>query len=225
MARKLIFWDWTGTLADESRLDKAVCLSMERAIARKEGISLEEAENKYLAHLQTLEKTWQWHDYVKHGETFGIDWEQAQVEHMAELEVMPGAREVLLTARSRGFINILATNAVQEVVELRLRHAKLESLFELVLGSDRAGALKAEGRHVAMGLAAFGGDPASSFAVGDHPEQDIYPAARRGLKTIFCTLGAQRTHYHSRHLSTSGQPDDIRSDFRIESLPEILDII
>jgi FMN phosphatase YigB (HAD superfamily) len=225
VARKLIFWDWTGTLADESRLDKAVCLSMERAIAHKEGISLEEAEKKYLAHLKTLEKTWQWHDYLRHGETFGTDWKQAQVENINELEVMPGARDVLLAARSRRYINILATNAVQKVVELRLRYAGLESLFELVLGSDRAGALKAEGRHVSMGLAAFGGDPAFSFAVGDHPEQDVYPAARLGLKTIYCTLGAQRTHYHSRHLSTGEQPDDIRSDFRIESLPEILDII
>jgi hypothetical protein len=26
---KLIFWDWTGTLADESELDEAVCTSME----------------------------------------------------------------------------------------------------------------------------------------------------------------------------------------------------
>jgi FMN phosphatase YigB (HAD superfamily) len=224
MTRRLIFWDWTGTLADESRLDKAVCRSMERAIARRDGLTMVEAEARFLAHLKTLEHTWQWHDYIKHGRAFGVDWKRAQELNMDKLAVMPGAGQVLMTARARGYVNILATNAVQKVVELRLRHSGLEDLFDLVIGSDRAGALKAEGRHLEMGMTAFEGEPASSFAVGDHPDQDISPASRLGLKTICFALGARRTHYHSRHLKT-GRPDDIRPDFRIETLPEILDII
>ena len=224
MTRKLIFWDWTGTLADESRLDKAVCRSLERAIARRDSLTIEEAEARFLSHLKTLEHTWQWHDYVKHSETFGLDWRRAHEPYLDRLKIMPGARKVLMAARARGYINILATNAVQKVVELRLRHTGLESLFVLVIGSDRANGLKSEGRHLEMGMNTYDGDPTTCYAVGDHPAQDIFPASRLGIKTIYCALGARRTHYHSNHLR-GGHAENISPDFRIETLAEILNII
>ena len=42
-----MFWDWTGTLADELGLDEAVCRSIEEEVAQRDGIPFEEAERRF----------------------------------------------------------------------------------------------------------------------------------------------------------------------------------
>lgn len=221
---KLIFWDWSGTLADESALDKSVCLSMEEEIARREQVSLEEAVEKFNRHLKKLESTWKWHNYVFHGESFGIDWKQAQEKHLDKLSLVPYAREILEHSQAQGYKNILASNAVRPVILLRVAHTGLLNLFDLVITSDDVGALKSKGKHFAFGLEKLKGDPQKSFSVGDNPVQDIRPAHKLGLKTIFCAYGKKRTHYHSEHL-TPNHSESVEADFIIHSLEEIKEII
>lgn len=95
MKQKIIFWDWTGTLADESKLDENVCKSMEMEIARKNNISFEEAENKYKSYLKKLENTWQWHDHTQHGKALGVDWKLHQMSNLKKLVLLPYAKEIL----------------------------------------------------------------------------------------------------------------------------------
>jgi len=221
---KLIFWDWSGTLADESALDKAVCLSMEEEIACKERISLEKAVEKFNRHLKKLENTWKWHDYVFHGEIFGIDWKRAQENHLDKLSLLPHVREILEYSHSQGYKNILASNAVRPVILLRVGHSGLLDLFDQVIASDDVRALKSEGKHFALGLEKLKADPAISFSVGDNPVQDIRPAHKIGLITIFCAYGKERTHYHSEHL-TPNHSESVPADFIVHSLEEIKNII
>lgn len=221
---KLIFWDWSGTLADESALDKAVCLSMEEEIARKRQISLEEAVEKFNQHLKKLENTWKWHDYAFHGESFGIDWKQAQENHLDKLSLLPYTREILEYSHNRGYKNILASNAVRQVILLRVAHTGLLKLFDLVIASDDVQALKSEGKHFTSGLEKLKGDPQKSFSMGDNPVQDIRPAHRLGLKTIFSAYGKHRTHYHSIHL-TPNHSESVEADFIVHSLEEIKELI
>lgn len=63
---KVIFWDWSGTLAEESKLDKAVCQSIEQEISRQKKLPLHDAASIFIAYLKQLENTWEWHDYVRH---------------------------------------------------------------------------------------------------------------------------------------------------------------
>lgn len=221
---KLIFWDWSGTLADESALDKSVCLSMEEEIARSDQVSLEEAIEKFNRHLKKLENTWKWHDYVFHGESFGIDWKHSQENHLDKLSLLPYAREILKYSHGQGYKNILASNAVRPVILLRVAHTGLLNLFDLVITSDDVGALKSEGKHFTLGLEQLKGDPQKSFSVGDNPVQDIRLAHRLSLHTIFCAYGKERTHYHSEHL-TSNHDEVEKADFIIHSLEEIKEII
>ena len=221
---KLIFWDWSGTLADESALDKAVCLSMEEEIARKKQISLEEAVEKFNQHLKKLENTWKWHDYVHHGEIFSIDWKQAQENHLDKLSLLPYAWEILEYSRAKGYKNILASNAVRPVILLRVGHNGLLDQFDLVIASDDVKALKSRGKHFTLGLEKLKGNPQKSFSVGDNPVQDIRPANSLGLKTIFCAYGKSRTHYHSEHL-TPNYNETAEADFILHSLEKIKEII
>lgn len=220
MQNKLIFWDWTGTLANEAALDRAVCQTMEQQLAEKEGISLEAAAARYQQHLYALEGTWSWHDYVSHCRELGIDWRYSQERNFDKLFLVPGAGEILAYARARGYKNILATNAVRKVIELRIDHVGIGPMFDHVIASDDARALKSEGKHFLRGLKALNGSASLSFSVGDNPIQDIKPAQSLGIKTIFCTYGRQLTHYHSAHISDNHNAQ-VRSAFRIKKLQDI----
>lgn len=222
--KKIIFWDWTGTLADESDLDRAVCEDMERELARIRGISFEEAGSVFNRYLEGLEGTWPWHDYVRHGRALGVDWRRSQDVSLGRLRLLKGAAEILDLAHGRGYLNVLATNAVGPVVRLRAAHAGIEKRFDLIIGSDQAQALKAEGRHFALGLKLLEGEAEASFSIGDNPVQDIRPAALLGMTTVYCESGRGRTHYHSDHL-TANHDETAEPGHRIRSLEEIKDII
>jgi putative hydrolase of the HAD superfamily len=221
---RIIFWDWTGTLADEARLDEAVCHSLEEDIAAKRNIPLEEAERLFNNHLKEMENSWQWHDYVQHGRDFGIDWRHSQEINLDKLALVPHAREVLEYARAEGYLNALVTNAVRDVVELRAKHIGISDMFEAFITSNDVKALKAEGKHFEYGLKKLDGNPHKSWSVGDNPIQDIQPAKSLGLRTIFCDFEERLVHYHSEHISNNHR-EESDADYTIKTLKDIEKII
>ncbi len=221
---KLVFWDWAGTLADESELDKAVCKSIEEEIAKKENIPFSEAQKLFNDYLKKLENKWQWHDYVRIGESFGLEWQSIQKMHLDKLILLPHAKEILGYVKNKGYRNILTTNAVSRVIYLRTDHTGLSVLFDAIIASDDVRALKSEGKHFAYGLKIMKGDPLLSFSIGDNPAQDILSAKKFNLITILCDFGKKLTHYHSEHL-THNFTENVFSDFRIKNLLEIKNII
>ena len=221
---KLIFWDWTGTLADEAEFDKAVCMTLEEEIAKKRDIPFETAVEVYQNHLKKLENTWRWHDYVSHCEELGIDWKYCQEKNLEKLKLVPGAVEILRYARGKGYKNVLATNAVRKVIDLRVGHAGIGTNFDLVIASSDVEALKSEGRHFEKGMEELEGKVTFSFSVGDNPIQDIRPAQKLGMRAVFCAYGKNLTHYHSDHISDNHRIL-VRSASRIRKLSDIKYII
>jgi HAD superfamily hydrolase (TIGR01549 family) len=221
---KIAFWDWTGAIADESKIDEAVCKSMEEACAKKHKIPLKEAEKKFKNHLKSLENTWQWHDYVLHGRALGVDWKRNQEINLKKLVLLPNARETLKYVRDRGYKNVLATNAIRDVILLRADYVNLADLFDDIVASSDVKALKSEGKHFEYILEKLNGNASSSFSIGDNPIQDINPAKRLGLKTIYCDFGEKLTYYHSEHISNNHK-EPITADYIIKNLLEIKGII
>ena len=221
---KLIFWDWTGTLAAEAELDLAVCTTMEEEIAKRRQISFEGAVKVYQDHLKELENTWHWHDYVTHCEDLCIDWKHCQESNLSKLKLVPGAGEILRYARGKGYKNILATNAVRKVIELRIAHVGIRALFDLIIASSDVEALKAAGRHFEEGMRELEGDVYFSYSVGDNPIQDIQPAQELGMRAVYCAYGKDLTHYHSNHISENHKIL-VRSASRINKLSDLKYII
>ena len=126
---KIILWDWTGTLADESELDQSVCRSMEEEIAEKENISLTEAERIFKEYLKNLENSWEWHDYVLHGNNLGVDWKAAQEKNLNKLTLLPHVKDILIYTRDQGYKNILTTNSLHKVILLRANHSGLLDFY------------------------------------------------------------------------------------------------
>jgi FMN phosphatase YigB (HAD superfamily) len=221
---KIIFWDWTGTLADEAKLDEAVCRSLEEDIATKRNITLAEAERLFNNHLMQIEGSWQWHDYAQHGREFGVDWRRSQEVNLDKLVLVPYTREILEYVQGLGFLNALVTNAVRDVVLMRAKHVEIKDMFEAVIASSDVKALKAEGKHFEYGLQRLDGDPQNSYSIGDNPIQDIRPAKKLGLKTIFCDFGKKLVHYHSEHISNNHR-EVSDADYKIQSLLDIKRIL
>jgi len=208
----------------KSQLDKAVCQTIEAEIANKGNMTLSDAKKAFEDHLKKLENTWEWHDYVLHGNHFGLDWKKAQTKNLDKLILLPAAKEILIYAKDEGYRNILATNAVREVALLRLTHAGLMTFFEAIIASDDVQALKLEGKHFEEGLKRLDGSPHFSFSVGNNPVQDILPAKKLKMRTIFCKFGEGLTHYHSEHISVNYAETAV-PDYRIQNLLEIRNII
>ena len=221
---KSVFFDWTSTLADESKLDRAVCKSMEEEFSRKNDVSLRVAEERFRKHLKSLENTWEWHDYILHGKVLGVDWKTNQEKNFGTLVLLPHAREVLEHTRSKGYKNIMATNAIRPVIELRAKYVGLKDLFDLIVGSDDVEALKAEGKHFEYASSFFDYSPNLSYSVGDNPVQDILPAKRMGMKTIFCEFPRNFTYYHTNHIS-GNHSELVQADYTVSDLLQIKDII
>ncbi|MFC2165843.1 HAD family hydrolase [Acidobacteriota bacterium] len=222
--QKIMFWDWTGTLADESKLDEAVCRSLEEDIARERGITFADAVQVYKEFLKTVENTWNWHDYVQHGNNFGVDWKHSQKINLDKLQLVPHAREILAYTASKRYQNVLVTNAVRGVILLRVKHVGLIDSFRAIIASSDVKALKAEGKHFKHGLTLLNGNSKQSFSVGDNPIQDIQSAKNLGLRAIYCEFGKNLTHYHSQHISENHK-ETINADFSIQSLEDIKNII
>ncbi len=221
---RLIFWDWAGTLADEAKLDQAICEEIEKAISGQRLIPLREAKQIFRHYLRQLENKWEWHDYARHGRMFNLPWEKIQELYLDKLRLVPGAREILLWAKETGYRNLLATNAVRVVVSRRLDYLKISSLFDAVITSDDVGHLKSHGFHFRRGLELFPAQPEDCFSIGDNPTQDIAPARKLGLKTIHCVFGPNLTHFHTSHISANPQ-EEIAADFTVFSLGEIKNVL
>jgi len=221
---KAVFWDWTGTLADEGALDRAVCKTMEGMAAKNNNINISEAAQRFNQILKELEGMWEWHDYVEHGRKLDADWKVALSQNLDKLIVLPHAKEILEYSKNHGYKNCLVTNAVRSVILLRLKHSGLEKYFDLIVAADDVKALKAEGKHFRFGIENLNADAGKSFSIGDNPVQDIIPAKMLGLKTVFCSYWVGKTHYHTEHISNQHLQQN-NADYIIRNLEELRNIL
>jgi len=84
--------------------------------------------------------------------------------------------------------------------------------------------LKSEGKHFEYALKKLDGIASESYSVGDNPVQDIIPAKKKGLNTIYCRFGKGMTYYHSEHIS-GNHSVVANADYVIDNLLEIKNII
>ena len=105
------------------------------------------------------------------------------------------------------------TNGYDRVQRGRLRAARLEGLFDVVVTSESCGFAKPDPRILGVALAALGLRPGEALYVGDDPRTD--GGAARGAGVRFCWL--------DRGLPL---PRDVRRPRRrITSLDELVDVL
>lgn len=216
--------DWTGTLVDEHDLDEDMCRSMELEISKNLRITVEEAKRRYQDLLIKYGDSWEWYDYPLHGDIFKIDWKRAHASALPKIRIIPNTIDVLSYYKGEGYYICMLTNAVKEVIDIRINYLKMRSFFDLIITSDIVKSTKSSGKHLELALRSIDVPRRDVYMIGDSLTQDILPAKRFKLVTILCKFGAVAYNHTKNHNndneSLAGTPDYI-----INSITELSSII
>ncbi|MER5675754.1 HAD family hydrolase [Streptomyces sp. NPDC002238] len=133
-------------------------------------------------------------------------------EHLDETDLYPDVRPALAELRSLGMRVIVAGNQTTRAGEL-LRALDLPA--DLVATSGEWGVAKPDPEFFRRAVEAGQATPAETVYVGDHPANDVGPAAAAGLRTAHLRRGPWG------HL-WADSPDVVeRADWRITALTDL----
>ncbi|MEV5853753.1 HAD family hydrolase [Streptomyces anulatus] len=133
-------------------------------------------------------------------------------EHLDESDLYQDVRPALGELRAAGVRVVVAGNGTVRAGEL-LRGLDLP--VDLVVTSDEWGARKPDPEFFARVAEVAGAAPEATLYVGDHPAEDLFPAAAAGMRTAHLRRGPYG-HWWAEH------PDVVETaDFRIDALTEL----
>ncbi|MFH9135982.1 HAD family hydrolase [Streptomyces sp. NPDC017524] len=134
-------------------------------------------------------------------------------EHLDESDLYQDVRPALGELRAAGIRVVVAGNGTVRAGEL-LRGLDLP--VDLVVTSDEWGARKPDPEFFARVAEVAGAAPGATLYVGDHPAEDLFPAAAAGMRTAHLRRGPYG-HWWAEH------PDVVETaDFRIDALTELV---
>ncbi|OLO32757.1 hydrolase [Streptomyces sp. MNU77] len=137
-------------------------------------------------------------------------------EHLDESDLYQDVRPALGELRAAGIRVVVAGNGTVRAGEL-LRGLDLPA--DLVVTSDEWGARKPDPEFFARLAEVAGAAPESTLYVGDHPAEDLFPAAAAGLRTAHLRRGPYG-HWWAEH------PDVVETaDFRVDALTELVGLV
>ena len=183
-------------------------------------------------------KRWMWHTPEQHRRTrvnaraswatvsrlafqaCGLALSDAAADHLAghylgqlitHLELLPGAREALVTWHRRGLPLALVTNGDGRVQREKLARHNLAGYFTALVFESEAGGGKPDAAIYRQALAQLGVAPADAWMAGDNLEFDVAGPQRVGRPDPGLGAWAGGTHGMSSRLrwwgpSASGQP-------------------
>ncbi len=126
--------------------------------------------------------------------TYGVDPTEQQLEKVAieyrssyqvSRRATPGARELLIGLRDRGFKTGIVTNNLVEEQMDKLRHCQLFDLLDSITISEEAGFAKPDVRIFNMALQRLECKPEETIIIGDSWENDILGARAAGIRGIW----------------------------------------
>ncbi|MFJ9620740.1 HAD family hydrolase [Streptomyces sp. NPDC101181] len=133
-------------------------------------------------------------------------------DHLDESDLYQDVRPALGDLRAAGVRVVVAGNGTARTGEL-LRALDLPA--DLVVTSDEWGVRKPDPEFFARVATVAGAAPQATLYVGDHPAEDLFPAAAAGLRTAHLRRGPYG-HWWADH------PDVVETaDFRIGALTEL----
>ncbi|MER7038408.1 HAD family hydrolase [Streptomyces microflavus] len=137
-------------------------------------------------------------------------------EHLDESDLYPDVRPALAELRAAGIRVVVAGNGTVRAGE-RLRALDLPA--DLVVTSDEWGVRKPDPAFFARVVEVSGAEPGATLYVGDHPADDLFPAAAAGLRTAHLRRGPYG-HWWAEHPDVVGT-----ADFRVNALTELVGVV
>lgn len=109
-------------------------------------------------------------------------------KYLPHLQAFPGARDLLVYLKERGFRLVVATSASKKDLQALLKQAGLEGIVDEQTNSSEAESSKPDPDIIQAALKKGGFPPAGAIMLGDTP-YDIKAAEGAGVRTIGFTCG------------------------------------
>jgi HAD superfamily hydrolase (TIGR01662 family) len=205
-----VLFDLDDTLHDDSAAYKAAAKRVADDVAAERGIDAPALLAAYIAeangfwkklsteHLTTAihdTRVQLWHDALA---AVGLD-ELALARVCAdrynayradELELLPGALELLIALRERGCRIGIVSNGFSATHHDKIDRLALRARIDALFLADEMGMVKPDPRVFAHACAVLGSDPARTAMVGDRFDRDITGAHDAGLFTVLIDVHA-----------------------------------
>lgn len=197
----IVSFDLDGTLVDHGFSTAVWREAIPALVARKEGLSLEEAKALvYEQYDQVGEGSLEWYDLAYWHRRFGLDgtWRRTLREYRHLIRLFPEVPEVL-NELSSGHDLIILSNASRPFIEEELSQSGLDSfpfLNVISATSDMRRVKKTSSFYKEVCLR-LGLEPSQLIHVGDHEEFDYQAPTRAGIRAYFLDRSGGKQEEHS----------------------------
>lgn len=200
---KWIFFDMGSTLIDECKVYEMI----NRKIAADAGVSYEYVCEKSLEFYKQNKK-----GDLEVSKKHGVE----RAKWDPELEILYDDTVAVLEAlKSKYKLGIIANQMYGS--EKRLENFGIRKYFDVIVASAEEGVEKPDRRIFQIALERAGIEASEAVMVGDRIDNDIVPAKKMGMKTIWVKQG------NGRFWKISG--DEEKADLEAESLSDIVDML
>ena len=200
---KWIFFDMGSTLIDESKVYEMI----NRKMASGAGVSYEYVCEKSLEFYKQNKK-----GDLEVSKMLGVE----RAKWDPELEILYDCTvDVLETLKSKYKLGIIANQMYGS--EKRLENFGIRKYFDVIVASAEEGVEKPDRRMFEIALERAGIEASEAVMVGDRIDNDIVPANKMGMKTIWVKQG------NGRFWKIGS--DEEKADLEAETLSDIVDML
>lgn len=216
---KAVLFDVDGVLIDNRKYEEKNLEYIFNFMSKKMRISYDEAKNRFWAVTKDHRNKKEWHDWRIYCEKLGLGdvWREAHIKNVDYLKIMDGAKELLERLHKRCQL-VIASDAIRDVVEIKLKHLKLIDFFDLIVSQDEAGEIKRDTKFFTYILKRLHLDPEDCFCVDNRLDRGIVTAKKLGITTIYIPFKE-----HSQDFTH--EDSDAKPDFIVNELKDIYKII
>ncbi len=196
----VISFDLDGTLVDHAFSTAVWREAIPALVARKEGLSLEEAKAwVYEQYDQVGEGSLEWYDLAYWHRRFGLDgtWRQTLQAHRHLIRLFPEVPGVLEELRPLHDLIILS-NASRPFIEEELSQSGLDAFpfVQVVSATSDLGQVKKTSSFYKQVCKQLGIEPHRLIHVGDHEEFDYQAPTQAGIRSYFLDRSGRGSGEH-----------------------------
>ncbi|NPA47099.1 MAG: HAD-IIIA family hydrolase [Thermococci archaeon] len=209
VAVEAVLFDIDHTLLTEDPLIMLFLPWVYSDMARRMGVTKEEARNMFLGEVMRRRGTYEWHDWNFFFRLFGVRlrYEEILRRYPQKLIVYREVPQVLKTLKDRGYkLGVITSGPAYQRLKLKL--TGLERYFDVVVTREDAGAIKPEPRTFLLALEKLNVKPQNAAMVGDSLSQDVYGAKNVGMLAVW--------------VNRRGEPGYHLPDVEVQNLSELV---
>ncbi|NJE48907.1 TIGR02253 family HAD-type hydrolase [Thermococcus sp. 9N3] len=183
---KAVLFDVDGTLLTEMPLIQLFLPWVYDELAKRLGVTKEEARERFLNEIMARRDTYDWHDWNFFFRLFNVDlnYEDLLRKYPHKLHVYPDVVPTLEWLRSNGYRLGVVTSG-PEYQRLKLELTGLDKYFDVIVTREDVKAIKPEPKIFLHALELLGVEPGDALYVGDSLSQDVYGAKHVGMTAVW----------------------------------------